>query len=97
MNHKKYISFDTWWGGFSNIRMTYELVGAISVITNRTIILPPKIYCLFLSEHHNKNSFFNWWDAFDLEAFKSQFNCAHYEDIPEYALLENDIQYFEGS
>ena len=96
MNHKKYISFDTWWGGFSNIRMTYELVGAISIITNRTIILPPKIYCLFLSEHHNKNTFFNWWDAFDLKLFKSQFDCVHYEDIPEYALLENDIQYFEG-
>jgi carbamoyltransferase len=96
MNHKKYISFDTWWGGFSNIRMTYELVGAISVITNRTIILPPKIYCLFLSEHHDKNTFFDWWDAFDLEAFKSQFDCVHYEDIPEYTALENDIQYFEG-
>jgi carbamoyltransferase len=96
MNKNKYVSFDGWWGGFSNIRMTYELIGAISVITGRTIILPPKVYCLFLSEHYDKSTFFDWWTAFDLEAFKSQFNCVHYEDIPEYADLENDIQYFEG-
>jgi carbamoyltransferase len=96
MKDNKYISFDGWWGGFSNIRMTYELAAAISVITNRTLILPPKIYCLFLAEHHQKDTFFNWWDAFDLDAFKSQFNCVSYEDIPEYVSLENNIQYYEN-
>ena len=66
---KKYISFDTWWGGLNNIRMTYEMVAAIAVCTNRTIILPEKIYCLFLSEHQLKNSFFDFWELFDKDLF----------------------------
>ena len=96
MEEDKYISFDGWWGGFSNIRMTYELIGAISTITKRTIILPPKLYCSFLSDHSKKDTFFNWWDAFDLNAFESQFKCIHYKDIIEYTTLENNIQYFEN-
>jgi carbamoyltransferase len=93
---EKYVSFDGWWGGYSNIRMTYEMVAAISIITNRTIILPPKLYCLFLSEHHDKSTFFDMWNTLDIEAFKKEFKCVHYEDIPEYSELENDIHYFFG-
>ena len=63
MRDNKYISFDPWWGGFSNIRMTYELVGALSVITDRTIILPHRIYCLFLSEWQDKKTWFDMFDA----------------------------------
>ena len=33
----KYISFDAWWGGLNNIRMTYEMAAAISVITKKKI------------------------------------------------------------
>ena len=79
MKHK-YISFDWWWGGWNNIRMTYELVGALSYVTGRTIILPPKGYCLFLSEHNDKSTFFDMWKLLDKEAFLSQFNCIEYED-----------------
>lgn len=93
---EKYVSFDGWWGGYSNIRMTYEMVAAISVITNRTIILPPKLYCLFLSQHSDKSTFFDMWKTLDIEAFKKEFKCVHYEDVPEYAALENDIHYFSG-
>lgn len=93
---EKYVSFDGWWGGYSNIRMTYELVAAISVITNRTIILPPNLYCLFLSEHNDKSTFFDMWKTLDIEAFKKQFKCVHYEDVPEYTALENDVHYFSG-
>ena len=46
----KYISFDWWWGGFNNIRMCYEMVGAMSYVSGRTIILPPPGYCLFLAD-----------------------------------------------
>lgn len=96
MEETKYISFDPWWGGFSNIRMTYELVGAISVITGRKIILPHKIYCLFLSEWQDKTSWFDMFDALDKEAFKKHFECVDYYDIPEYKKHENDKHYFEG-
>jgi len=93
---EKYISFDSWWGGFSNVRMSYELIAAISIITNRTIILPPKVYCLFFSKINEKSTFFDIWDVLDKEAFTSQFKCVEYKDVPEYALLENDYQYFQN-
>ena len=73
MVEKKYISFEPWLGGFSNVRMSYELAIAISIITNRTIILPPKVFCHFLSCHKvlNKNSFIDIWDFLDREKFIS--------------------------
>jgi hypothetical protein len=49
----KYVSFDWWWGGWNNIRMCYEMIGAISYISGRKIILPPKGYCSFLSEQRH--------------------------------------------
>ena len=92
----KFISFDTWWGGLNNIRTTYELAGAISVVTGRILVLPPKIYCLFLSEHTDKKSFFDFWDLFDKEAFCENFNCIEYNEIPEYQKFNSDTQYFDG-
>ena len=76
--------------------MTYEMVVAIAICTNRTIILPPKIYCLFLSEHQLKDSFFDFWELFDKELFVKHFDCVDYKDIPAYQKYESDIQYFEN-
>jgi len=90
----KYISFDPWPSGLSNTRMSYELAAAISVISGRTLILPPKIFLDYISTFGKKKTFFNIWTIYDLELFKSQFNCVHYEDIPEYRELENTKQYF---
>ena len=92
----KFISFDSWWGGLNNIRTTYELAGAISVVTGRTLIVPPKIYCLFLSEHHDKKSFFDFWELFDKNAFFENFNCIDYNDVPEYEKYNSEIQYYDG-
>lgn len=96
MSEKKYISFDPWWGGFSNVRISYELAISISIITNRILILPKKIYCLFLSDHSNKNTFINMWDFLDKDKFTSNIICEDYQNIPEYKCLESDIQYFEN-
>ena len=96
MEETKYISFDPWWGGFSNIRMTYELVGAISEITGRTIILPPKIYCLFLSEWQDKETWFDMFDALDIHKFKHSFKTENYFDIEEYQKFNTGQQYFEN-
>lgn len=95
-DNRKYVSFEAWPGGFSNIRQSYETIGAISVITGRTIILPPKIYCLFFSEYRNKNTFIDMFDAIDEEAFKAQFDCVDYYDVPEYVHLENQYGYFDS-
>jgi len=94
MKHK-YVSFDYWFGGWNNIRMTFELVGAISYVTGRTIILPPKGYCLFLSEHHDKSTFFDAWNILDKKAYLSQFNCIEYEDsvLTKYS---SEQQYYDG-
>jgi hypothetical protein len=91
----KYISFDSWWGGLNNIRMTYEMAAAISVITKRKLIIPPKIYCLFLSEHDQKETFFDFWELFDKELFYKYFDCVDYYDIKEYKKYESEIQYFD--
>lgn len=96
MEGTKYISFDPWWGGFSNIRLSYELAASISVVTGRKLILPPKIYCLFLSEWDDKSSYFDIWDSLDYYSFIKEYDCVDYYDIPEYASLENNTQYFEG-
>jgi carbamoyltransferase len=96
-DNTKYVSFQAWAGGFSNIRLSYELIGAISVITGRTIILPPKVDCLFLSnDSSNKDGFFDMFDILDKEKFTSEFNCIDFEDVPEYQEFGNDIDYFHG-
>jgi hypothetical protein len=93
---EKYLSFDSWWGGFSNVRMSYELIAAISIITNRTIILPPKVYCLFFSNPNEKSTYFDIWNILDKEAFIKEFKCVEYKHIPEYLSIENDCQYFQN-
>ncbi|MBW0155760.1 MAG: O-fucosyltransferase family protein, partial [Candidatus Methylopumilus sp.] len=91
-----FVSFDTWWGGFSNIRMSYEMAAAISVISKRKLIIPHKIYCLFFSDWKNKKSFFDIWNLLDKDLFIKNFNCVDYEHVEEYKSLENEIQYFHG-
>ena len=95
MTKNKYISFDWWWGGWNNIRMTYELAGSLSYVSGRTIILPPKGYCLFFAEHNDKSTFMDMWDVLDKEKFISQYDCIEYKDSP-LAKYESKNQYFEN-
>ena len=48
-----FINKETSPGGFNNIHMCYEMIGAMSYVSGRTIILPPPGYCLFLSEKYD--------------------------------------------
>ena len=64
----KYVSFEPWWGGFSNIRMSFELACAISEITGRTLILPPKYHILFFTGNEKRN-FQDWWSIVDKQSF----------------------------
>ena len=93
--NNKYISFDWWWGGFNNIRMCYEMIGAMSYVSGRTIILPPPGYCLFLSEHDDKKTFFDIWEILDKDAFTSQFDCVEYADT-SLTKYSSDIQNYDG-
>lgn len=92
----KYISFDPWWGGFNNVRMSYETAAAISVVTGRKLILPPAVYILFLSEHDDKSTFFDIWKIYDKDKFKEQFDTIEYDEIEEYKQFNSDTQYFDG-
>jgi hypothetical protein len=91
----KFISFDGWWGGWNNTRMCIEMLGAMSYVSGRKIILPPSMYILFLSEHDDKNSFFDIWKILDKEAFIQNFDCVEYYDT-NLTKYSNKRQWFEG-
>lgn len=95
MKENKYISFDWWWGGFNNIRMCYEMVGAMSYVSGRKIILPPPGYCLFLAEHHDKKTFWDIWEILDKKAFTDNFECVEYKDT-ELIKYSSDQQNYDG-
>jgi len=94
MSHK-YISFDWWWGGFNNIRMCYEMVGAMSYVSGRKIILPPPGYCLFLSEHQDKKTFWDIWEVLDKKAFTDNFDCVDYNET-SLVKYSSKIQNYDG-
>ncbi len=91
----KYITFDPWWGGMNNVRMSYELAAAMSVVTNRKLVLPPKVYVLFFAQHQDKESYFDFWKIWDKKAFTSTFDCVDYEDVPELQKYNTESQYFD--
>lgn len=93
---EKYISFEPWWGGFSNVKISYELICAISIITDRIIILPPTVHCHFLNSAWNKSSYLNIWEILDEFRFKLNFNTVDYYSIHEYKSMETDKSYFSG-
>lgn len=81
---RKYISFTPLFSGLCNVIMSYEIALAISYITGRTLILPPKTWLLFISESQNLEDFSDIWEIFDKDLVKSEFNCIDYEDVPEF-------------
>ena len=91
----KYISFDWWWGGFNNIRMCYEMIGAMSYVSGRKIILPPDGYCLFLAEHNDKSTFWDIWEILDKKAFTDNFDCVEYKDT-ELVKYSSDKQNYDN-
>lgn len=93
---ERYVSFEPWWGGFSNVKISYEIIGAISIITDRIIILPPRVHCHFLNYARNKNSYLNIWEILEESSFRSNFNTIDYRDIEDYRKLEDEYSYFSG-
>lgn len=88
----KYVSFSPYFSGLSNVIMSYELALAVSYITGRTLILPPKTWLLFISKSQNLRDFSNIWEIFDKELIKSEFNCVEFEDVPEICMMINHIK-----
>jgi hypothetical protein len=96
MNQDKYISFEPWWAGYSNVRMSYEIALAISEVTGRKLILPPKVYLNGINTWSDTSSYYNIFNVWDIEMFMQTFNVVPYEDVDEYAKMENGYSYFLG-
>ena len=91
----KYISFEPWPGGFSNIRMSYEIAATISIVTGRTLILPRKSECLFLSGE-TADSWFDIFDLLDITKFRDNFDFTFSDEIDIYKALETPTSLFDG-
>lgn len=81
---KKYISFAPYYSGLSNIIMCYECAFAIAYITKRTLILPPNVWCLFISPDETTKSYIDIWQIFDKSKVLSEFDCVNFYDVPEF-------------
>jgi hypothetical protein len=90
---EKFVSFEPVHFGYTNIRMAYEIAAAIAFITNRTLILPPNIYCLFFTKNYKKSSFIDMWATLDKDAIKREFKCVDFSEVPEYKALESENRY----
>lgn len=88
----KYISFSPYFSGLSNVIMSYELAFAISYITGRTLILPPKTWLLFISKSQNIQDFSDIWEIFDKQMIKSEFDCVEFKDVPEIKMKMTSIR-----
>lgn len=80
----KYISFSPYFSGLSNIIMSYELAFSIAYVTKRKIILPPKTWILFISESEKLEDYSDFWEIFDLDYIKKEFDCIDFYDVPEF-------------
>jgi hypothetical protein len=80
--------------------MSYELAFSIAYITKRTLIIPPKVWLLFISESQEKKDYIDLWEIFDKEYVKSQIKCIDFYDVPEfknkYELMEGKKSYTEN-
>jgi hypothetical protein len=83
----KYISFGPCFCGLCNVIMSYEIAFAISYITKRKIILPPKTWISHIEK------FVDIWEIFDKDVVTSEFDCVEFEDVPE---IRDNIDLIKG-
>lgn len=82
----KYISFSPSFCGLSNVIMSYEVAFAISYITDRKIILPPKTWISHVEKY------VDIWEIFDRDVVNSEFKCVELGDVPEIKENIRDIR-----
>ena len=80
----KYISFSSYYSGFSNIIMCYECAFAVAYITKRKLILPPNVWSLFISKSHDPKDYIDIWEVFDKDYVMSEFDCIDFYQVPEF-------------
>ena len=101
IHKEKYITFSPYYSGLCNIIMSYEIFLAIAHITNRTVVLPPNCWILFISKtQENKNDWIDLWQIFDKNVLLQEFNCIEHEQVSEfrekYSLMQSRNSYTEN-
>lgn len=80
----KYISFAPYYSGLSNVIMCYECAFAIAYITKRKLVLPPNVWCLFISEGFSPENYIDLWEVFDKKTILQEFDCIDFYKVPEF-------------
>lgn len=94
MNDVKYISFFPYYAGLSNVLMSYELFVSIAYITNRKVILPPKIYIDGMTESlHDRSKYYDIWEILNKKKFLDNFDSIEFYDVPEF---QQNYEILEG-
>lgn len=88
----KYISFTPHYSGLANVIMSYEMAFALSYISNRTIILPPNVWLLFISKTQQKKDYVNILKIFDESTIRKNFDCIDFYDVPEFKNKYDQLQ-----
>lgn len=96
MSDDKYISFEPWWAGYSNVRMSFEMAIAISEITGRKLIVPPSIYFNGINDWKVTSSYVDIFSIWDKDVFFKTFNAVEYNNVQEYVNLNSKIGHFNG-
>lgn len=81
--HEKYFVFEPWRGGLGNVIMSYECALALGYITKRKIIIPPTVHLGHIS-YGDKEQEPRYWDLFDEETTKKEFDIVEYFNHDEF-------------
>lgn len=75
MPDKKYIIFNPWRAGFTNVFMSFEYALALSAITDRSVIIPPNVWCVLINDKSTpKDQWMDLWQIYDKQHCKQYFD-----------------------
>jgi hypothetical protein len=86
---EKYIIFEPYRCGLSNVLMSFELAFSLAHITNRTLILPSKFWWEQIDYGKRKENWTDIWDILDLNSVKQEIKII---DLYEYEPIKNNIE-----
>lgn len=79
----KYLTFSPYYSGLSNVIMSYELALSLAYLTERTLVLPPDCWLLFICRQEFSD-YTNIWDVLNRDKLLAHFDCIWHKDVPEF-------------
>lgn len=84
----KFLTFSPWIAGFNNVLMSYELASALSHITERTLVVPRKIWVPFTSaQPSDKNTWHQLENLIDMP------NVLYTDEVFKHKEIEGERSY----